>query len=244
MRLKELENKHIGKIGFVVGAGPSLHDVDFSLLKDHVTIAVNSAILKSDQFDYFVSDDQAVRNWQYFDDLKYMPCICLLFHDKLKCHSGHISNRRKAFFDHKCWYSPSEQKHYPEGLILTKDAKKPIIGARTSSGTALHLAYIMGCDPIVLLGSDCCFKRGRRYFWQFKGEKKARKINGGIPSFPMTKARVKGECVDKNSLDFLDYWEALAEQTKKQNINIINSSDGILDVFPRISLNKVLDRYG
>ena len=54
MRIKTLQDKHVGQIGFVIGSGPSLHDVDFDLLKDYVTIAVNSAILKSDNYDYFV----------------------------------------------------------------------------------------------------------------------------------------------------------------------------------------------
>ena len=84
MKLKELENKHNNKLGFVIGAGPSLRNINLNLVENYVTIAVNSAILKSNNFKYFLSDDIGVSSWSYFQDLKDLDCINLLFRDKLK----------------------------------------------------------------------------------------------------------------------------------------------------------------
>ena len=244
MKLKELENIHSNKLCFVIGAGPSLRYVNFDKIEKFITIAVNSAILKSNNFKYFVSDDWAVSNYNYFQDLKDINCINLLFRDKLKGRVSHLDKEKVVWYDHKCWFDPGAGKRYPEGLVLTKEADKPIIGARTSTGSAIHLAYIMGCNPIVLLGNDCCFENGRRYFWQFPGEKKASKVSGGIQPWLPNRGKIKNKCVDKNSVDFLEYFEVLSKQTKKQGINIINASGGILDCFPRMSLEEVLEKYG
>ena len=65
-------------------------------------------------------------------------------------------------FDHKSWFSPEDKSYNLDGLKLTK--QEPIVGARVSMGSAVHLAFLMGCDPIVLLGNDCQLKNGKRYF--------------------------------------------------------------------------------
>jgi len=244
MKINDLQDCNKGKLGFVIGAGPSLHFQDIELLRDYITIAVNSAIVKANFFDYFLSDDQAVRHWQYFYDLSKLKCICLLYDKKLKGYTKHIKSDRIVWFTHKCWYDPSKRTYNSEGLILTKDAQKPIVGSRTSSGSGIHMAYIMGINPIVLLGHDCCFHKGKRYFWQFPGEKKTCRISGGPVIIYANKGKVSGQPVDNHSLDFLYYWENFSKQSKSQNINIINASGGILDSFPRMSIKEVLEQYG
>ena len=127
-------------------------------------------------------------------------------------------------------------------MIFTKVG--PIIGARTSAGSAVHLAYVMGCDPIVLLGCDCCFEGMNRYFWQFEGEEKCYRLNGEkVFSIPNAGV-INGKPLDSHSKDFLHYWRAVAEQAKKQGINIISASGGLLDAFPQMTLKEVLEKYG
>jgi len=250
MNIKELQDCHDGCLGFVIGSGPSLHFISeeiFDKILKYPCISVNSAILKffgkKCNKLYFCSDDQAARHWKYFYDLSELNCTCLLYKNKLKGHTKHISADKIVWFSHKCWYCPSDGTYDPEGLILTKDAQKPIVGSRTSSGTAIHLAYIMGCNPIVLLGHDCCFNKGKRYFWQFPGEKRTCRTSGGPIITYANKGKIRGHPVDNHSLDFLHYWENFAKQSKSQNINIINASGGILESFPRMSIEEVLDKY-
>lgn len=252
MQVKDFRDKHLGQIGFVIGSGPSLRHVNPEILKPYVTMSVNSSISKFiNVADYFLADDIGASHWNYYKiqiggnaggfsgNGKGFPCF--LFESKLKNTVRHINADRVVWFTHKTWYEPSKKKYYEDGLILTKD--EPIIGARTTAGSAIHMLYIMGCDPIILLGCDCCYEGMNRYYWQFPGEPKCYRLNNEkVFSFP-NKGNHKGKPVDSHSMDFLEYWEALSKSTKKMGVNIINASGGVLDSFPRQDLSEILDKF-
>jgi hypothetical protein len=241
--VESLVDKHKGKLGFVVGAGPSLHKVRTDLLRDYVTITVNSAVSKVRDCDYFLADDIGVKHWNYYQDiLPKCPGVSLLYKGKLRDDAAHLDPERICWFGHKSWYVPSTKTYIPEGLVYTKS--EPIVGARTAAGSAVHFAYLMGCDPIVLLGCDCCYEGMNRYFWQFDGEEKCYRLNGEkVFSFPNAGIR-NGKPLDSHSRDFLEYWEAVAKQAQQQGINILSASGGLLDAFPRMTLEEVLEKYG
>jgi len=241
--VKDFRDRHAGKLGFVIGSGPSLHKVDTEVLKDYVTFAVNSSLSKIQFADYFVADDIGVKNWNYYANiLPTVEAVPFLFIDKLKDHAAHLDEDKIVWFKHTWWFDPKNKTYNEDGLIMTKD--EPIIGARTTAGSAVHLAYIMGCDPIVLLGCDCCYEGSRRYYWQFKDEKKCYRLTGEqVFSFP-NRGLQNGRPVDAHSVDFLEYWEALGKQVKKQEINVIDASGGLIKSFPKSSLDKVLEEYG
>ncbi len=239
MNVIDFVDKHKGEAAFVCGAGPSLHYVDVEKLKDHVVISVNSSLPKLDFCNYFVADDIGVKNWDYYVDLlPTLDCISFLYRDKLKKHARHLDKNKVVWFHHKWWYSPKDKKYNPEGLVFTKG--EPIIGARTTSGTAVHIAYIMGCDPIVLLGCDCCYKNFKRYYWQFPGEKKCKRKTGEKVFCNPNKGKYRGQWVDAHSLHFVKYWDALAHQAKQQGINIIDASDSILECLPKMDIEDIL----
>ena len=173
--IKEFKNKHKGKLAFLIGAGPSLYNINIDFEK-YITITVNSGILKYPTCNYFVSDDKGIANWSYYRNvLSKQKCIKFLYKDKLEKSKEELEN--VILFSHTWWYSPKNNEYNLEGLRLTKH--EPIIGARTSLGSAVHIAYIMGCNPIVLLGNDCCIKGGKRYFWQYwDKEKQPYRISG------------------------------------------------------------------
>lgn len=238
-----LINKHAGSVGFVIGAGPSLRHVKPDTIAPYVSVAVNSAISKFTNADYFIADDTAVKHWNYYQQiLPSCPGISLLFKAKLKDDYGHLDPERVCLFDHKCWYEPSTKKYHEDGLVLTKG--EPIIGARTAAGSAVHFLYLMGCDPIILLGCDCCYEGMNRYFWQFEEERPCFRLNGEkVWSIP--NAGIKnGKRYDNHAADFMQYWSALAKQVEKQNVNIYSASGGLLDAFPQMSLDDVLEKYG
>lgn len=243
MELSEIENKHKGSAAFLIGAGPSLHGVDVTPLSKYVTIAVNSGIVKMPDCDYFVSDDQGVREWSYYlQTARDSKCKKLLFKTKLADAVSHFREEDVAFFSHKTWYDPGKKKKYPEGLELTREASKPIVGARTSMGTAVHLAYIMGCDPIVLMGCDCCYVGRKRYFWQFPGEEAPIKIGTRFFSTP-NRGRIGDKPVDHHCIDFHEYWREFAA-INKGKVEIIDTAiEGLLKSFPKMALEDVLDKY-
>ena len=251
MELRELQDKYKDKTGFVIGAGPSLHFQDVEPLKEYVTIAVNSGLAKAPFCNYFVSDDIGVQHYNYY--LQLLPdltCIKLLYKDKLENHVCHLKRNEIVWFKHKWWYDPKNKKYNPTGLVLTKDAELPIVGARTSSGTAIHILYIMGCNPIILLGIDCCYgvnEPRKRYFWQYDGEYRVARITTHEPVFAFAnKGFYKNTKypIDSHGRDFLQYWDAFVQQNKSTpDLHIINASGGILEAFERMSLEKVLEKY-
>lgn len=234
-------------MAFIVGSGPSLHFTNVDLMKDYVTFGVNSAFLKIKDFaDYFVSSDQGMKWWSYYlFDLKESDCVKLLYEKKLAKEAYHLNN--VLFYDCKWYWSPSDKSLNLDGLKLTKNAYKKIIGNRTSSGAAVHFAFIVGADPIVLISHDNCYKDGNRYWFQYPDEPKPYRVNG-VPLFadsnrgrhPRT-----GDYWDSHCAQIAEYWHLLSIQTKKQGINIINASrHTVLDCFPRMTLDEVLEKYG
>jgi hypothetical protein len=239
-----LQDRHNGEIVFVVGAGPSLHFQDMDLLREHIVIAVNSALPKVPFCDYFVADDIGVKHWNYYQDiLPKLYCTSILYREKLKDEASHLRPDQVVWFNHKWWFDPKSGNYNPDGLVMTKDITKPIIGARTTAGSAVHLAHIMGGNPIVLLGCDCCYHGRNRYYWQFPGEVPCFRHTGEKVFSTPNKGVKNGRPVDSHSMDFLEYWKALAEKAEESGIHIIDASDGLLDCFEQMTLEEVLSNY-
>jgi len=237
MKINDLKDKYKDKLCFIYGAGPSLYQIREEMLSDYVSITVNSGIIKQPNCDFFVSDDTGVNNWSYFK--KIVPksnCIKLLYRDKLEKHSKGLD--KVILYDHTWWFSPKDKKYNLDGLRLTKE--EPIIGARTSMGSAVHLAYIMGCNPIVLLGNDCCMKEGIRYFWQYHAY-------GFRPyRFGGTTFSKKTQHIGFDSKAFVEYWEKLAEVNKElleDELKIIDCSESILECFEKLTIEEILKKY-
>ena len=163
--------------------------------------------------------------------LPKLQCTKLLYKDKLKNLCGHLDNT--FLFPHTWWFSPKDKTYNPDGLKLNKEG--PIIGATSSSGSALHFLYIMGCDPIVLLGTDCCYKDGHRYFWQYDGEEKPHRLK---------KYNIKNNDNSHESFyekKIVNYWENISQINP--DVNIIDASGGLLNCFPKMTIKGVLEKY-
>ena len=233
MKVSDFKDKHKGEIAFLLGSGPSLHYVNTDLIKDHVCIAVNSAIKKMSQANYFISDDSDIMSWSYYNILKKSSCTKFLYKKKFEGRCDDLKD--VVMFDHKCFFCPEDKSYNLDGLKLMKD--EPIIGSRTSMGSALNIAYIFGCDPIVLLGNDCQLsKEGLRYYWQFPGEQKQFRVKGRKFT-PQTQNR------GFNKDSFVEYWNYFAEVNKDSDVRVIDASESCLDCFPKMSIREVLDNY-
>lgn len=247
MHLRDFKNKHKGKLGFVVGAGPSLRHVETDSLKDYVVFTANSGLLKFPNCDYFVTDDAGVCSWNYWQvTAKQSKCIKLLYREKLQGYESIFRPEEVLFYDHVGWASPGPNGliYHKENVVMTDDPEKPIMGARTSAASAMHIAYIMGCDPIVLLGMDGCYEGRNRYYWQFPNQPKAVEYNNRIFSSP-NRGLLRDKPVDNHCVAYDLYWSHFAEMNPSlMQGKILNASGGIVEVFPRISLSEVLKTYG
>jgi len=243
MHINELENIHKDKRCIILASGPSLHHLDIQNIKtDDIVIAINAGIVKYSKSQYFLSDDNDVQNWNYWDTiLPQCEAKLLLYKDKPWQKISSIRYERIIWYKHKCWYDLFKNIYYDDGLELTKEAHLPIIGARNSSGSAIHFAYIMGCNPIILVGCDCCFKDDKKYFWQFEQEPIVKRLKNKdtIPINPIKKINYNGKQIDTCFLEFVEYWNALSKQCDKYKIKIYDASDGALSCFEKMDIKNI-----
>ena len=131
---------------FILGNGPSLADIDLTLLGDRFTIGINRLLPPHCPF------EPTVLFWQ---DIEFS-----------KLERRNI-DRCKAI--KVCATTAVKPKHYPHPDYFHYE-KFPIPPRlpgtpsklylqRAISGTlAFQFAYAIGCSPIVLLGMDCCYR--------------------------------------------------------------------------------------
>lgn len=226
LNIKDFYNIHHGKVGIVLGAGPSVASMNKNDILKHAVMAVNSSILLDPSIPYWVSDDIAVSNWSYFyKELKNSSCYKFMYRSKLGSFENFFGTDKSILFDHDWWYQPSTGKKNMSGVIIRRNSFDKIIGARTSSGSAIHIMAIMGCDPIILCGMDNGVKNDKRYFWE--GSAKVSRLDGK-PS------RGIWDKFDYNGVQ--EYFSDLYEENK-DSINIFDATPGNpMGIFPSVDI--------
>lgn len=213
----------------MAGSGPSLRHVDTNLVKDCIVIAVNGSFLKFPQADYFISCDARCtlrKSW-----LKVRESDCKIIVCRGGSNFGCFDKTRGSR-----WCIGIEERIH----FIDRDKRKVkmegdnLIWGSSSAHCAVHFAHILGCNPIVLLGMDCCYEDGKQRYTDFDGwddgfyiEDFKQHIRDGS-DMPVVGA-------------FVVTWEGIAKENP--NINIINASGGKLKAFPRMELTEVLKKY-
>jgi len=232
--LEEFNGVHAGRRCFIVAAGPSILNQDLESLKLDIVIAVNSGFLAVPWATYFISDDWSVANWSFFfDDLVHSQTIPLLYEFKLGT-SAYMFGNRAVLFRHKKGISiPDKYIHMNQEFLIGE--------TRSSVGTAIMVAHIMGCSKIVLLGVDGCRLGTARYFWQLSKKYKAPYRNDGLSPDRYRKCTVRGQVTDSDLMDINKSWEAFGKAVLKK-CKVYNASENsLVDVFPKKSLQEILD---
>lgn len=230
--LEEFNNKHIGHPAFIIGAGTSVALENLECLRDKITIAVNSGYLAVKDFaTYFISDDWSIANYDFFyNDLKQSNTTMLLYEDKLKHTASWFGDRSVLFRHRKGIHIPKEYRH---------DNSKYYLGeTRTSLGSGIMSAVIMGCNPIILLGLDGCRnEKGHRYFWQIPPFIPPKR-NDGIPLDLFRKCKLKGKKTDTDLIDIAKTWDAFGKEVLKL-VDVCNCSPlSVLNIFPKRDLKE------
>jgi hypothetical protein len=152
-KLAALKGTGKGRRAFIIGNGPSLRNMDLSLLKDEITIGSNGAYKAFDTWgfatDYLLFEDieqteirgNDIRNVDgplkiaaiYNAHAISRPWKDLLF-----------MNVRLA--DETYWTDP--------GIQFSRDFSHSVYLGSTISYIALQLAYHLGCNPVYLIGVD------------------------------------------------------------------------------------------
>lgn len=242
MRLCDLKDKHRGQRCFILGAGPSLRCVDEKQLRG-ITFTVNSSILKLPNPDYWLSDDQDTANWSYFQREVYNSrCVKLMDSMRLGRVCGDFRPNVVRYVHQRWydWYDPRAKKYFPDKLSLTRDPERPLAGTRTSVATAIHAAWIMGCDPIVLLGCDCKYEGNRRYFWQYPGWNPPTRAGRDLYPNRVFRDQSNRYTLDTHCAEMIVFWRAFSRALSHRGVRVIDATDGgLIDAFPKVRLAEL-----
>jgi hypothetical protein len=222
--LELLNQKHKKEPIIIIGAGTSVNDQPLDKLSNGITIAVNSGILAYTEATYWCSDDWEIGKWSFFNELKKLKTIPLLYDKKLG-HTAKFFDDRALLFKHRLgWHLSDTYSH--------SDYKSHICQARTSLITAIAISHIMGCSPIILLGVDCYRRNGKRYFWQeWDNEKQPYRTDG-----VKTDKFIHKNDTDTDLLDVIKYWNIYGKEISKKCKVLNASQNSKITIFPKINL--------
>ncbi len=231
------------KTAFVIGAGTSLHFQDLEPLKNHITIAVNSGYVAAPWANYFVSDDWSIKRWSFlFKDLRESKTtIALLYEDKLSSCASWFGDRAVLFRHRKGINIPDKYIHNKPSFHIGE--------TRSSLGSGIMIAHIMGCSKIVLMGVDGHRQNGCRYFWQlphmsslyrtepYKKPYRSDKSNWDC----FHKVKIQGQITDSDLIEINRSWMAFGRAVNKK-CKVYNASENsTLTVFPKVNLERFLE---
>lgn len=163
MTLDDLRGKHHGRPAFVLGSGPSLRFFDDErAAKIGIIFTTNSAILKATCPNYHVICDPACAYLRSMVDLAPNGKTVVL------CREGTLGDAKNALEHSTSQLKVKDLVSFKcDGPVpLTRDSKL-VTQWTTTPISAVHLAIIAGCNPIVLSGCDCHWEGGRKYFYNW-----------------------------------------------------------------------------
>ena len=143
----DYNDKHIGKRSFVIGGGHSIKTIqaegfDFrTKLKDEITIGVNKAYKVADLTYLLFGDYWFWKHWQH--EVRKLDCVNIVPENILK---GVIPDKTLVVRR-----SVDVSQMIPDGF------DKPFSFVNNTGVAALRAAYVLGCDPIYLIGMDITY---------------------------------------------------------------------------------------
>ena len=148
--LSSIKNKHKEDRCFIIGNGPSLKNLDLSLLKKEITFGLNRIYLIFDKIDfqttYFVCVNQLVIE-QCYQEIKKIKSIKFI---------NKNSKRYFTFSENLCYISC--EGHPDSAPWFSCDIMNGICTGGTVTYVALQMAYYMGFKQVILIGIDHFFK--------------------------------------------------------------------------------------
>ncbi|MBB4315262.1 6-hydroxymethylpterin diphosphokinase MptE-like protein [Roseospira marina] len=155
--LYDLAGLHAGRPAVVVGNGPSLATLDLAPLRDAVTFALNGAwrLHHTGRLTptwHLVEDRRvAVEEAAALRALDWAPLILPVDHADV---IPRAAGRLHLPVDWS-WYAPDDRRPVP-GFATRADG--PLHAGQTVAYLAVQLAFLMGCDPVVLVGVDLRYR--------------------------------------------------------------------------------------
>lgn len=161
---RRFDNIHADKRGFIIGCGASIKDIaakgfDFKKLENEITYGVNNAY-KLLIPTYLVFGDAYF--WKHFEtEVKKLPCYKIVPNNIIK---GNVPDNTII----------QVRRDSKPSVPVPSSMDGPISFLNNSGVAALRFAYIMGCNPIYLVGIDLGGEPDNTHFHDIYKEKKLR----------------------------------------------------------------------
>lgn len=255
--LKRFRGRHQGERCFVMGSGPSLNNMDLSLLKDETVFACNGIFLLFNRINwrpkYYTCVDTRVLMDRHFD-IKTMlyenPEIVSFFPSFVKVHGeGKIMNTREIIGSRDSTYYFNEVGHNKNGLpqsMFSTDAGSHMVMPYTVTITMLQLAVYMGFREIYLIGCDTNYSipdSVKQSGDKIKGV--GLHLEGSADDDPnhfdptyFGKGRKYHNPQTHNMIEHYKFAKAVTDEI---DVSIFNATvGGMLEVFPRVDYRELL----
>jgi len=243
--ISALRGAEQGRLGFVVGSGPSVLQIDFERLAAYPIVVVNSAILLAPFACYWCSADPRSTFRASFEKLvvngEHKPTVCVIYETN---YLTGIDLRYPLLADRTFFF---QRQNGDGGSFRRSDDR--LFNGTSSAHFAAHLAAILGCDPIVILGCDCGFDaNGKRYFFDYPPY--------SDPYRPDDPWKDDPNLLPLNSKllsqAFVWSWSQAKIEAEKSGVNLINASAGNLGelklidrpAIKKLDLDTILKTYG
>ena len=247
INLNDVRGIYAGSAGVVCGAGPSLRFVDSRLYR-HVVIAVNDAFSKLPKSPYYFSCDPSMVVHLHWCEVLASRCVVSVVLPEWRFKE----NGKMAGVD------KSRVLHIPlhESMkMLPSDGK--LVQGPSSAHVAAHLAYVMGCSPIYLVGCDCRCEDGKKYYWEFQNQPRGG-MKDGAATYVLSEAKRCGKVQKKGHYDDwykldgtptgdgMDGWRAMKQHNP--GVNIIDASGrsggaiAAAGIYPGVDVLDVMGR--
>lgn len=250
-RLKSFRGIHAGQRAFVIGNGPSLNRMDLSKLAGETTFSSNGIYHLFRDIPwlpaYYACVDAVVlrnQSGQISRMREQAPGIQCFFPDKIPdVYVPHQKVRVETFLPptpRTCYFKqiPPSPDNKPFGLF-PKDPGNGLVQPYTVTATLLQLAYLMGCNPIYLIGCDTDYQN-------YSGVKTVGTRPGATPVYQASQdndpnhfhkayfgqgKRFHAPNVDKMVM----HYEAIQEAAGILGLKIYNAGvDSRLECFPKV----------
>lgn len=152
--------RHAGERCVIIGNGPSLNDLDLSLLRDEWTIGVNSIFL-ADSIDfplsYYVVEDSLVMKENidaikaYQAGYKFFPSIYREMYDDVSVEEGSLGG--VSYFNMNGGFYVGQSPNFCIPRFST-DASQRMYCGQSVTIINLQLAYYMGFSEVYVIGMD------------------------------------------------------------------------------------------
>lgn len=227
--IKKLNNRYQGKRCFIIATGPSLKISDVEMLKDEITIGVNTIFNIYDRIDwrptYYVMTDPVLhknlnmKNKLNFDDYAEINCIL-----NALCRKYSVGD--KVIYVNTCWldhcynFGKSRKFKYNSNLLFG------VYDYYSVTQEAIVYAIYMGFSEIYLLGVDNDYLGKKQHFTETVGE-----------NTMSIEQAIKNQRSNNWGYEFI---KKIADNHK---IKIFNATrGGALEIFPRVNLEDVLQK--